>query len=92
MIVRILSEDQYDLPGKYIDELNSIDNELVELVEEGKVTDFTPKLEKMLSLVRKNGTLIPVDELVESDLVLPNSDISFDEATSLFKGEGLIPG
>ena len=92
MIVRILSEDQYDLPGKYIDQLNSIDNELVELVEEGKVTDFTPKLEKMLSLVRKNGTLIPVDELVESDLVLPNSDISFDEATSLFKGEGLIPG
>ncbi|MBK50428.1 MAG: hypothetical protein CL768_05320 [Chloroflexi bacterium] len=92
MIVRILSEDQYDLPGKYIDELNSIDNELVELVEEGKVTDFTPKLEKMLSLVRNNGTLIPVDELVESDLVLPNSDISFDEATSLFKGEGLIPG
>ena len=92
MIVRILSEDQYDLPGKYIDELNSIDNELVELVEEGKVTDFTPKLEKMLSLVRNNGTLIPVDELVESDLVLPNSDISFDEATPLFKGEGLIPG
>ena len=92
MIVRILSEDQYDLPGKYIDELNSIDNELVELVEEGKVTDFTPKLEKMLSLVRNNGALIPVDELVESDLVLPNSDISFDEATSLFKGEGLIPG
>ena len=92
MIVRILSEDQYDLPGKYIDELNSIDNELVELVEEGKITDFTPKLEKMLSLVRNNGTLIPVDELVESDLVLPNSDISFDEATSLFKGEGLIPG
>ena len=32
MIVRILSEDQYDLPGKYIDELNAIDNELVELV------------------------------------------------------------
>ena len=37
MIVRILSEDQYDLPGKYIDELNAIDNELVELVEEGNV-------------------------------------------------------
>ena len=52
---------------------------------------FTPKLQTMLSLVRNNGTLVPVDELIESDLVLPNSDISFDEATSLFKGEGLIP-
>ena len=91
MIVRILAEDQYDLPGKYIDELNSIDNELVELVEDGNATGFTPKLEEMLNMVRKNGVLVPIDELVESDLVLPNSDISFEEATSLFKGEGLIP-
>ena len=91
MIVRILSEDQYDLPGKYIDELNAIDNELVELVEEGNVAGFTQKLQTMLSLVRNHGTLVPVDELIESDLVLPNSDISFAEATSLFKGEGLIP-
>ena len=91
MIVRILAEDQYDLPGKYIDELNSIDNELVELVEDGNATDFNPKSEEMLNMVRKNGALVPIDELVESDLVLPNSDISFEEATSLFKGEGLIP-
>jgi hypothetical protein len=91
MIVRILSEDQYDLPGKYIDELNSIDNKLVDIVEEGSIADFKPKLKKMLDLVRNNGTLVPVEELIESDLVLPNSDISFDEAASLFKGEGLIP-
>jgi len=91
MIVRILSEDQYDLPGKYIDELNSIDNELVDIVEEGNIEDFKPTLEKMLDLVKNNGTLVPVEELIESDLILPNSDISFDEATTLFKGEGLIP-
>tara|TARA_B100000949_G_scaffold229717_1_gene239057 strand:- start:852 stop:1130 length:279 start_codon:yes stop_codon:yes gene_type:complete len=91
MIVRILSEDQYDLPGKYIDELNSIDNELVDIVEEGNIADFKPKLEEMLDLVRNNGTLVPVEELIESDLILPNADISFDEATTLFKGEGLIP-
>ena len=91
MIVRILAEDQYDLPGKYIDQLNSIDNELVELVESGNAADFNPKLEEMLNMVRNKGALVPIDELVESDLVLPNSDISFEEATSLFKGEGLIP-
>jgi len=91
MIIRILSEDQYDLPGKYIDELNTIDNELVAIVEEGDAENFKPKLEKMLDLVRTNGILVPLDELIESDLVLPNSDISLHEATSLFKGEGLIP-
>ena len=61
------------------------------MVEDGNATDFNPKLEEMLNMVRKNGVLVPIDELVESDLVLPNSDISFEEATSLFKGEGLIP-
>ena len=36
MIVRILTEGQYDLPGAFVDELNSIDNRLVEIVETGK--------------------------------------------------------
>jgi hypothetical protein len=33
-----------------------------------------------------------VDELVESDLVLPEPDISLKEAEELFAGEGLLPG
>ena len=32
MIVRILTEGQYNLPGAYIDDLNAIDNELVDVV------------------------------------------------------------
>ena len=34
MIVRILTEGQYNLPGAHVDELNEIDNELVEVVEQ----------------------------------------------------------
>jgi hypothetical protein len=46
----------------------------------------------MLDLVRDHGTPVPVDELVESDLVLPEPDITLKEAEELFTGEGLVPG
>ena len=49
-------------------------------------------LKKMLDLVREKGTPVPVDELVESDLVLPEPDISIAEAAERFVGEGLLPG
>ena len=33
MIVRILTEGQFSLPGAHLDELNDIDNRLVDVVE-----------------------------------------------------------
>ena len=91
MIVRILTEGQYNLPGAYIDDLNAIDNELVEVVEAGDREAFDRTLKRMLDLVRDNGTPVPIDELVESDLVLPEPDITLEEAGELFVGEGLVP-
>ena len=92
MIVRILTEGQFNLPGAFIDELNKIDNQLVEVVEKNNETTFTSPLKQMLDLVRENATTVPLDELVESDLVLPNPDISLKEAAEIFTGEGLLPG
>jgi hypothetical protein len=92
VIVRILTEGQYNFPGAYIDELNEIDNHLVLAVEEENQEKFERLLQKMLDLVREKSTPVPVDELVESDLVLPEPDISLKEAEELFAGEGLLPG
>ena len=92
MIVRILTEGQYNLPGAFIDDLNAIDNEVVEVVESGNREAFDRTLKRMLDLVRENGTPLAVDELVESDLVLPEPDITLEEAGELFVGEGLVPG
>ena len=92
MIVRILTEGQYDLPGAHIDELNQIDNELVDAVEREDRERFEPLLKKMFDLVRDKGTPVPVDELVESDLVLPEPDMTLEEAEELFTGKGLLPG
>ena len=46
----------------------------------------------MLDLVREHGSPLPVDELVESDLILPTPDTTLEEAQILFVGEGLLPG
>ncbi len=92
MIVRILTEGQYNLPGAYLDELNEIDDQIVEVVEQGNQQEFERLLKRMLDLVREKGTEVPEDELVESDLVLPEPDITIEEAGELFTGEGLVPG
>ena len=92
MIVRILTEGQFNLPGSYIDELNEIDNEIVDVVEREDHGEFDRLLKKMLDLVREKGSAVPIDELVESDLVLPEPDITLEEAEELFTGEGIVPG
>ncbi|MCH8825635.1 MAG: hypothetical protein J4O08_10075 [Chloroflexi bacterium] len=92
MIVRIMTEGQYDLPGAYIDDLNKIDNDLVEVVEQENEAEFAKLLKKMLDLVRDNSTPVPVEELVESDLVLPEPDLTLIEAEEIFTGEGIVPG
>ena len=92
MIVRILTEGQYNLPGAYIDELNTIDNQLVDVVAEEDEEAFAGVLKRMLDLVRENGEPVPIDELVESDLVLPEPDITLLEAEEMFVGEGVLPG
>ena len=92
MIVRISSEGQYNLPGSFIDQLNEIDNELVGAVEAEDESAYETLLKRMLDLVREHGEPVPLDELVESDLILPEPDLTLREAEELFVGEGLLPG
>ena len=92
MIVRILSEGQFNLPGAHIDELNEIDNQMVEAVESEDRESFDRLLKEMLDLVREKGAEVPVEELIESDLILPEADLTLEEAEHIFIGDGLLPG
>lgn len=92
MIVRIMTEGQYRMPSSALDELNDIDNRIVEAAAKEDGSTFHQLLLEMRDYVVKNGQPVPVEELVESDVVLPNSDTSLEEARHLFVGEGLIPG
>ncbi|MFL5839095.1 MAG: PspA-associated protein PspAA [Thermoleophilaceae bacterium] len=91
MIVRIAGEGQYELPDDDAARLNELDNEAVAAVEAGDESRFTELWEQMLELVQRDGSAVPDDELLESDVILPPRDISFEEAAGEFSGDGLIP-
>ena len=92
MIVRILGEGQFSLPGAVIDELNELDNRMVEAVETQDRDTLRNLLCEMEALVREKGDPVPIDELVESDLILPETDLTLEEAEGIFTGEGILPG
>jgi hypothetical protein len=91
VIVRISGEGQYKLPDEDADRLNELDNRAVSAVEQGDETGFKELWSQMLELVASDGNAVDNDELVESDVILPPRDISFDEAKGEFSGDGLIP-
>jgi hypothetical protein len=91
MIVRIAGEGQYRLPDEDAGRLNELDNRAVAAVEQGDQTGFGELWSQMLELVANDGNALEDDELVESDVILPPRDISFQEAQDEFTGDGLIP-
>ena len=91
MIVRISTEGQYRLPDEDADRLNELDNRAVSAVEDGDETGFRELWTQMLELVRADGEELDDDELVESDVILPPRDITFEDACAEFTGDGLIP-
>ena len=91
MIVRISGEGQFRLPDEDSDRLNELDNRAVSAVEAGDETGFKELWSQMLELVAADGNALEDDELLESDVILPPRDITFDEAKGEFTGEGLIP-
>jgi hypothetical protein len=92
MIIRIATEGQYRASGALLDKLNRIDNQLVEALTNKDESTFQRLLSDMLALVRGQGEPLPVEELVESDLILPAPGTTLEEARSLFLADGLIPG
>jgi hypothetical protein len=91
VIVRISGEGQFRLPDEDEERLGELDNRAVAAVEAGDETGFRELWSQMLELVARDGNALDQDELVESDVILPPRDITFNEAKSEFTGEGLIP-
>jgi hypothetical protein len=91
MIVRVSGEGQFRLPDGDASRLNDLDNQAVAAVEGGDESAFHELWGQMLALVEADGEPLPDDELVESDVILPPRDITFEEARGEFTGDGLIP-
>ena len=92
MIVRLMTEGQYQVPDTLLDELNTLDDRAQAAMAAGNADALSVALDEMWELVRANGELLPADELTPvSDAIVPPADLTLDEAQDLLDGEGLIP-
>jgi hypothetical protein len=92
VIVRIATEGQYEVDDGLAAKLNELDNAAVDAVEAGNEETFRDIFGQMIELVRANGTDVNNDDIETSDVIIPPSDLSFEEAAEEFSGDGLIPG
>jgi predicted transcriptional regulator len=91
VIVRIATEDQFEVPQERYEELNDLDNAVVAAVEQGDEETYAKAFAQLIEFIHANGTKVADDDLRESDVIVPPSDTSLEEAKADFSGEGIIP-
>ena len=92
MIIRIMGEGQYNVKSGLFDDLNKIDNAIVDYVQKGDEEGYKKSLAKLISTIKSKGKALDDKELVESDIIVPPSDMTLKEARDVFKGTGIFKG
>jgi len=92
VIIRILTEGQYDVADHALDRLNELDATLEAAVDAGDEAAFAAALTALLDGVRTAGVAHPADSLDESDLILPPADATIEQVREMLNEDGLIPG
>lgn len=85
MIVRVLGQGQWVLEIDDMETLNVLDAELEQAVEAEDAEALKSVLERLFDMVQELGTIVPDDVIVESDLVLPDSDATIEEVRLLIE-------
>lgn len=80
MIARIMTENQYRLSEEDAAALDRLDDPLHEAIESGDETAFAKALESVVAFVRDKGTVVPTEEVIPSDVIIPAPDMTVAEA------------
>ena len=95
MIIRIMGLGQWSLEPDQLMALNELDEAVEQAVAAGDQDALRAALDTMVQGVRTTGVAVPDDVIVESDLVLPDTDATVDEVRALLEATeefyGLIP-
>jgi hypothetical protein len=99
MIIRISGQGQFKVSSDILDKINEIDNSIVTLIENVSLgssdrsivqKELQSKLTEMKKLITSRGQSLDDKEIVESDIIVPDSDLSIEEASKIFKEKGII--
>ena len=93
MIVRILSEGQWELSDDAVRKLNELDEAVEQAVAADDQERLGQALQSLHDRVRATGKPVPDDALQDSDLILPSADSTLEDVRRLLSEseEGLIP-
>lgn len=95
MIVRLMGLGQWVMEPEQLLELNEIDEAVEAAVEANDHAALRSELERLVAAVQANGSEVPDDLIVESDLVLPDVNATLDEVRALLASTsdfyGLVP-
>jgi hypothetical protein len=91
VIVRIMGEGQWRADDALLARLNDLDDRAMAALERDDEPDLDEALDRMAALVRAEGTRLPEEEIAESDVLIPPSDLTLEETRLLFSDDGLVP-
>jgi len=91
MIVRLMNEGQYRIDDSLIGRLNELDDQATAAAEADDEPTLDQALDEMFELVKREGQVLPDDEIATSDVLIPPSDLTLEETKQLLTHEGFIP-
>jgi 2-phospho-L-lactate transferase/gluconeogenesis factor (CofD/UPF0052 family) len=85
VIVRIMADNQYRIEDEQTGEITRLDDELLAAVEANNQTQFHAALQRLIEHVQQSGQVVPDEELVPSDLMIPAPDMTLAEAHAVLQ-------
>ncbi len=85
MIVRIMTDNQYRLDDAHMQTITRLDHALEDAAAKEDALQFGDLLEQLTTFIRERGQVVPDEELVVSQLVVPPPDMSMAEARKYFE-------
>ena len=96
MIIRIVGEGQWQGPDIQKGHLNRIDARVEHAIGTTSQNELTEALTELVTTVRTVGTPIADDNIIDSDLIVPDVSATIEEVSVWLSenpaGDGLIPG
>ena len=87
IVVRIHGDEQFRLDATLRDQLDVFDHRLIAAVRADDDAAYHAALAEVSDFVRTKGQQLPHGDLSASDIILPSTDMSLDEVTSMLSQE-----
>lgn len=79
-VVRILTDNQYYVDDQNMSEIQRLDDQLVHAMDTGDDQQFRDALDALVHLIQSQGSVVPNEVVVPSQLIIPAPDMSLAEA------------